>query len=78
MENEAQFADVILPVCTALERDDIAEWANSGGYIQHGQTQLNHRMIMMLHKCIEPLGASDGVGSARCWCENGMASSSGS
>ena len=42
----------------SLERNDIAEWANSGGYIQHGQTQLNHRMIMMLHKCIEPLGES--------------------
>lgn len=58
MENEAQFADVILPVCTALERDDIAEWANPGGYMQHSQTQVNHRMVMMMHKCIEPLGES--------------------
>lgn len=58
MENEAQFADVILPVCTALERDDIAEWANPGGYMQHSQTQVNHRMVVMMHKCIEPLGES--------------------
>ena len=54
----AQFADLILPVCTALERDDIAEWANPGGYMPHAQTQVNHRMVMMLHKCIEPLGES--------------------
>ncbi|SMG23618.1 molybdopterin-dependent oxidoreductase [Paraburkholderia susongensis] len=58
MENEAQFADVILPACTALERDDISEWANCGGYIQHAQSQLNHRMMIMQHKCIEPLGES--------------------
>jgi trimethylamine-N-oxide reductase (cytochrome c) len=58
MENEAQFADIILPACTALERDDIAEWANCGGYIQHAQSQLNHRMVIMQHKCIEPLGES--------------------
>ena len=25
------FADVILPACTALERDDIAEWGEPGG-----------------------------------------------
>jgi trimethylamine-N-oxide reductase (cytochrome c) len=58
MENEAQFADIILPACTALERDDISEWANCGGYIQHAQSQLNHRMMTMQHKCIEPLGES--------------------
>ena len=29
MEGEAQFADIILPACTALERWDIGEWANS-------------------------------------------------
>jgi trimethylamine-N-oxide reductase (cytochrome c) len=58
MENEAQFADIILPACTALERDDISEWANCGGYIQHAQSQLNHRVVTMQHKCIEPLGES--------------------
>ena len=32
MEGEAQFADIILPACTSLERWDIGEWSNSGGY----------------------------------------------
>lgn len=58
MENEAQFADIILPACTALERDDISEWGNCGGFIQHAQTQLNHRVVVMQNKCIEPLGES--------------------
>jgi trimethylamine-N-oxide reductase (cytochrome c) len=58
MENEAQFADIILPACTSFERNDISEWANCGGFIHHAQTQLNHRMVVMQHKCIEPLGES--------------------
>ncbi len=57
-EGEAQFADVILPACTTFERWDIGEWANCGGYVQDAQGQLNHRMIFMQHKCIEPLGES--------------------
>jgi len=57
-EGEAQFADVILPACTALERWDIGEWANCGGYVHDAQAQLNHRMVLMQHKCIEPLGES--------------------
>ena len=28
--HETQFADVILPACTNLERNDISEWANCG------------------------------------------------
>jgi len=58
MENEVQFADVILPACTSLERWDISESANCGGFLVHNQNQLNHRMVMMQHKCIEPLGES--------------------
>ncbi|OGB50543.1 MAG: pyrogallol hydroxytransferase large subunit [Burkholderiales bacterium RIFOXYD12_FULL_59_19] len=58
MENEVQFADVILPACTALERNDIAESANCTGFFAHAQNQLNHRVILMQHKCIEPLGES--------------------
>ena len=58
LENEAQFADVILPACTSLERWDIAEFANCGGFIHHGQNQVNHRMAVLQHKCIEPLGES--------------------
>ena len=57
-EGEAAFADVILPACTSFERWDISEFGNSGGYIQHSFTQNNHRVAVMQHKCIEPLGES--------------------
>jgi trimethylamine-N-oxide reductase (cytochrome c) len=57
-EGEAQFADVILPACTNLERWDIGEWGSGGGYLQHGFNGLNHRVIVLQHKCIEPLGES--------------------
>jgi molybdopterin guanine dinucleotide-containing S/N-oxide reductase-like protein len=58
MEGEAQFADVILPACTSFERHDICEVGNSGGYIHHNTDQLNHRLVVFQHKCIEPLGES--------------------
>lgn len=57
-EGEVQFADVILPACTNFERDDIGEWSAAGGYSHHNQGQVNHRIIAMQHKCIEPLGES--------------------
>jgi trimethylamine-N-oxide reductase (cytochrome c) len=57
-EGEAKFADVILPACTQFERDDIGEWGNAGGFGLHMQEQLNHRVIAMQHRCIEPLGES--------------------
>ncbi len=57
-EGEAQFADVILPACTNFERWDISEFANCGGYIYHSFTQVNHRVAVLQHKCIEPLGES--------------------
>lgn len=57
-EGEATFADIILPACTSFERWDISEFGNSGGYIQHSFTQNNHRVAVMQHKCIEPLGES--------------------
>ena len=57
-EGDARFADIILPACTSLERWDIGEWANCSGYIHHNQTQLNHRVVVLQHKCIEPLGES--------------------
>jgi trimethylamine-N-oxide reductase (cytochrome c) len=57
-EGEAKFADVILPACTNFERWDIGEWANCGGYSLHNEGQLNHRVLVMQHKCIEPLGES--------------------
>jgi trimethylamine-N-oxide reductase (cytochrome c) len=57
-EGEAPFADIILPACTNFERWDIGEWANAGGYSHHNESQLNHRVIGIQHKCIEPLGES--------------------
>jgi trimethylamine-N-oxide reductase (cytochrome c) len=57
-EGEAKFADVILPACTNFERWDISELANCGGYIHHAFTQMNHRIAVLQHKCIEPLGES--------------------
>ncbi|MCF8095534.1 MAG: molybdopterin-dependent oxidoreductase, partial [Desulfobacteraceae bacterium] len=57
-EGETKFADVILPSCTSFERWDISEFANCGGYIPHSYNQCNHRVAVMQHKCIEPLGES--------------------
>jgi molybdopterin guanine dinucleotide-containing S/N-oxide reductase-like protein len=57
-EGEAKFADIILPACTNFERWDISEFANCGGYVEHSFNQCNHRVILMQHKCIEPLGES--------------------
>ena len=56
--NETVFADVILPACTNYERWDIGEWANPGALVFHAQSQLNHRVVAMQHKCIEPVGES--------------------
>jgi trimethylamine-N-oxide reductase (cytochrome c) len=57
-EGEAKFADILLPACTSFERWDIGEFANCGGYIQHSFNQCNHRIAVLQHKCIEPLGES--------------------
>ena len=57
-EGDVQFADVILPACTNLEREDISEWANAGGYGAHFNSQINHRIIAYQAKCIEPIGES--------------------
>ncbi|APR04322.1 molybdopterin-dependent oxidoreductase [Thauera chlorobenzoica] len=58
LEGEAKFADILLPACSSFERWDISEFGGTGGYALHGQTQMNHRVILMQHKCIEPLGES--------------------
>jgi molybdopterin guanine dinucleotide-containing S/N-oxide reductase-like protein len=58
MEGEAKFADVILPACTSFERWDISEWCGVAGFIQHAQVMVNHRVVTLQHKCIEPLGES--------------------
>ncbi len=52
---ETGLADIILPACTNFERNDIGEWANTGGYTEHGSNACNHRVIVYQHKCIEPL-----------------------
>lgn len=58
MEGEAPFADIILPACTNLERYDIGEWGSGGGYLHQGYNGVNHRVIALMHQCIEPLGES--------------------
>jgi trimethylamine-N-oxide reductase (cytochrome c) len=57
-EGETKFADIILPACTSFERWDISEFANCGGYIPHCYNQCNHRVAVLQHQCIEPLGES--------------------
>lgn len=57
-EGEAKFADIILPACTHLERWDIGEATNCGGYVEKSYIQCNHRIVHIQHKCIEPLGES--------------------
>ena len=58
LEGETKFADVILPACTNFERWDIGEWAAAGGYGHQFQSQVNHRVVVLQAKCIEPLGES--------------------
>lgn len=55
---ETSFADIILPACTSLERDDIGEWGAAGGYSIHGSIGCNHRIVVRQKKCIEPLWGS--------------------
>ena len=57
-EGEVKFADIVLPACSQFERWDIGEWSGPGGFGLHWQNQLNHRVIALQHKCIEPLGES--------------------
>jgi trimethylamine-N-oxide reductase (cytochrome c) len=56
--SEARFADIILPACTNLERDDIGEWAACGGYTTNSHCGCNWRVIVREQKCIEPIGES--------------------
>jgi len=52
---ETGLADIILPACTNFERNDIAEWANTGGYTHHGSNACNRRVVIYQQKCLEPL-----------------------
>ncbi len=55
---ETRFADIILPACTQLERDDIGEWGEPGGQTKHGNSGCNFRVVVRMKKCIEPLWES--------------------
>lgn len=55
---ETGFADIILPACTQLERDDIGEWGEPGGQTKGGSSGCNFRVVVRLKKCIEPLWES--------------------
>ncbi len=58
-EGETPYSDVILPACTVFERWDIGEYYNVGaGYVHHMFSMVNHRVVSLQHKCIEPLGES--------------------
>jgi molybdopterin guanine dinucleotide-containing S/N-oxide reductase-like protein len=56
-QSETRFGDIILPASTNFEHADICEWANAGGYGE-GDCGANHRVMMYLKKCIEPLWES--------------------
>ncbi len=52
---ETGFADIILPACTNLERNDIAEFGEAGGYVKFNNNGCNYRVIVLEKKCIEPM-----------------------
>ncbi len=55
---ETKFADLILPACTNLERNDLGEFSVSGGYTTHACIGNNWRIIVREQKAVEPLGES--------------------
>ncbi len=55
---ETRYADIILPACTNLERNDIAEFSNCGWMSPDTISSCNHRIIIYQQKCIEPIGES--------------------
>ncbi len=55
---EAKFADVILPACTNLERNDVGEWAACGGYTTNAHIGNNYRVLVREQKAVEPMGES--------------------
>jgi molybdopterin guanine dinucleotide-containing S/N-oxide reductase-like protein len=57
-QGETRFADIILPACTQLERDDVGEWGACGGYTVHASSGCNNRVVVRQKKCIEPLWES--------------------
>ncbi len=55
---ETRFADIILPACTNLERNDIAEFGETGGYVKWNSSGCNYQVVVLEQKCIDPLGES--------------------
>ena len=55
---ETPYADIILPACTNLERNDLGEWSVGGGYTTHAHIGNNWRVIVREQKCVEPYGES--------------------
>jgi trimethylamine-N-oxide reductase (cytochrome c) len=56
--SEARFADIVLPACTNLERNDLGEWAACGGYTTNAHIGNNYRVIVRQQKAVEPMGES--------------------
>ncbi|MBT4588304.1 MAG: molybdopterin-dependent oxidoreductase, partial [Rhodospirillaceae bacterium] len=57
-QSETRMADIILPACTHMEREDVGEWGTGNGYTQHASNGCNFRVIVRQQKCIEPLWES--------------------
>lgn len=52
--SETKFYDLILPICSGFEREDICELGAPGGYGANDMGA-NYRVIIYMKKCIEPL-----------------------
>ena len=52
---ETGYADIILPACTNLERNDIAEFGNCGWMSPDTFSSNFRRVIIYQQKCVEPL-----------------------
>jgi molybdopterin guanine dinucleotide-containing S/N-oxide reductase-like protein len=55
---ETRYADIVLPACTNLERNDIAEFGNCGWMSPDTFSTNFRRVIVYMQKCIEPLWES--------------------
>ncbi len=55
--SETKFYDLILPICSGFEREDICELGAPGGYGANDMGA-NYRVIIYMMKCIEPLWES--------------------
>jgi len=57
LENDALFADIVLPLCTQLEREDFGYPGLAPG--MHKGMGQNNLVMVYTKKCIEPLGESE-------------------